>query len=297
MFAASEFIVGGIVAAPPGTGNIDLGPGVSCAMLTLGHLDVSGDKSSAETPIAGGLHHQHREVTARSTTEPERVVGQLNPERVAGIILERPIDVRVEIIQQVKSVDDLAGTVKSAQPCEKRRAVIWIAREAIYHQIDMLCRLVLKREGAGVWSDTPFNRVVVIKVDVNLAGDAKRVGGFLKRDNGDSVVVNVAQPAQRRLRCDIDGSSHNVDIVSFARPHQGSMRIERDRLIVEIFSLVDDPDAFHEVTPAALRRRIWFPRQCPLSKPCSDGAEDTVAGGETLASWGRCHDAAEHVSI
>src|ERR1700722_16556214 len=127
MFAANEFIVGGIVAAPPSTGNIDLGPGVGCAMLTLGHLDVSGDKPRTETPIAGGLHHQHREVTARSATEPERVVGQLNPERVAGIILERPIDVCVEIIEQIKSVDDLAGTVKFPQPCKKRRAVIWIA--------------------------------------------------------------------------------------------------------------------------------------------------------------------------
>src|SRR5258708_4686569 len=98
----------------------------------------------------------------------------------------------------------------------------------------MLGRLVLERKGPGVWRDTPFDRVVVIKIDVDLAGDTKRVGGFLKGDDGDGVVVDVAQPAHLRLRRDIDSASHNVDVVSFTRTHQGSMRIERDRLIVKI---------------------------------------------------------------
>lgn len=75
MFAAGEFVVCGIVAAPPGTGNIYLCPGVSCAMLTLGHLDVPGDKSCAETPVPGGLHHKDGKVTARSAAEPKCVVG------------------------------------------------------------------------------------------------------------------------------------------------------------------------------------------------------------------------------
>ncbi len=140
-------------------------------------------------PVPSGLHHQHCEITAGSAAEPERVVRQLNPERLAGVVLERPVDVRVEIVQQIERVDDLAGGIKFTQPCEKSRAVIRIAGQAICHEIDMLFRLVLEWEGAGIGSDTPFDGVVVVKIDVNLAGDTKRVGGLLKGDNGDRVVV------------------------------------------------------------------------------------------------------------
>jgi hypothetical protein len=56
-------------------------------MLTLSHLDITRDKSRPESPIPGGLHHEHREVAAGSAAALECLVGQLNSKRVAGIIL------------------------------------------------------------------------------------------------------------------------------------------------------------------------------------------------------------------
>ena len=88
MFAANEFVVGGIEATPPGAGDVDLRPGVSGAMLTLSHLDITGDKSRAESPLAGSLHHKHREVAARAAAARKRLVRQLNPKRVTGIIFK-----------------------------------------------------------------------------------------------------------------------------------------------------------------------------------------------------------------
>ena len=41
MFAANELVVCGIEAAPPGTGDVDLRLGVSGAMLTLSHLNIT----------------------------------------------------------------------------------------------------------------------------------------------------------------------------------------------------------------------------------------------------------------
>jgi hypothetical protein len=49
MFAANGFVVCGSEAAPPGAGDVDLRSGVSGAMLTLSHLDITGDKSRAES--------------------------------------------------------------------------------------------------------------------------------------------------------------------------------------------------------------------------------------------------------
>ena len=86
MFAANELIVCGIEAAPPGTGDVDLRPGVRGAMLTLSHLDITGDKPRAKSPISGSLHHKHREVAARAAAARKRLVRQLNTKRVTGII-------------------------------------------------------------------------------------------------------------------------------------------------------------------------------------------------------------------
>ena len=37
---------------------------VLAVMLSLGHLDVAGDKSRPKSPVAGGFHHKNREVAA-----------------------------------------------------------------------------------------------------------------------------------------------------------------------------------------------------------------------------------------
>src|SRR6478735_12398595 len=69
MLAAGTLVVGGIEAVPARAGNVDFGPGMRGAMLALAHLDVAGDEARTEPPIPRGLHHQHREVTARSAAE------------------------------------------------------------------------------------------------------------------------------------------------------------------------------------------------------------------------------------
>jgi hypothetical protein len=95
-------------------------------MLTLGHLDVSGDKPRPESPISSGLHHKDREVAARPAAAHECLVGQLNALRVTGIILKRSIDVGVQIVQEIKSVDKLSWLVQIAQPSEQSGVIIWI---------------------------------------------------------------------------------------------------------------------------------------------------------------------------
>jgi hypothetical protein len=57
-------------------------------MLTFGHLDITGDKPRAESPISGSLHHKHREVAARPAAARKRLVRQLNPKRVTGMIFK-----------------------------------------------------------------------------------------------------------------------------------------------------------------------------------------------------------------
>src|SRR5271163_4426717 len=107
MFAADELVVRGIEAAPAGAGDVDLGPGVSGAMLAFGHLDITGDKSRAESPIPRCFHHEHREVAAGPAAARECLVRRLNAKRVTRIILERPVNLTVEIVQEIERVDEL----------------------------------------------------------------------------------------------------------------------------------------------------------------------------------------------
>jgi hypothetical protein len=46
------------------------------------------DEARAEAPIARGLHHQHREVAARSAAERQRVMRELNPRLLAMSVFE-----------------------------------------------------------------------------------------------------------------------------------------------------------------------------------------------------------------
>src|SRR5258705_13159909 len=88
MLAAGKLVVGRIEAVPARAGDVDFGPGMRGPVLALAHLDVAGDEARAEAPVARSLHHQHREVAARSAAERQRVMRELNPRLLAMSVFE-----------------------------------------------------------------------------------------------------------------------------------------------------------------------------------------------------------------
>jgi len=121
-------------------------------------------------------------------------VRQLDPALLAVGVFEALKDVSVQIVQEIESADDLAGTIKVLQPFLQRRAVVRIAGKAIWNQLHLLFRRVLEREGARGRLDQAFDGIVVIKVYVHFAQDTQLLGRLRKRQNGDGVAVDVAQP-------------------------------------------------------------------------------------------------------
>ena len=84
MLVAGGFVVRGIEPAPAHAGDVDLRPGVGGAVLAFAHSDVAGNKSRPKTPMAGGLHHEHREVAAGSGTQKERLGKEAGPRLPRG---------------------------------------------------------------------------------------------------------------------------------------------------------------------------------------------------------------------
>src|SRR5215469_6576221 len=78
MLASNDFVVGRIKSVPARAGNVDFRPSMRGAVLTFAHLDVASDESRPEPPMPRAFHHEHREVAARSTTEHQRLVRQLD---------------------------------------------------------------------------------------------------------------------------------------------------------------------------------------------------------------------------
>src|SRR5262245_1364238 len=121
MLVAGALVVGRIEAMPARPWNIDLGPRMGSAMLTLRHLDVSGDEPCGKTPMPGGFHHENREVAARTAAERERVAGQLNSRLGAVGILERPKDMRVQLLEELERANDLARLIQIGEPASRPR--------------------------------------------------------------------------------------------------------------------------------------------------------------------------------
>lgn len=154
--------------------------------------------------------------------------------------------------QEFDGVDDLTGLVEISQPSLKYRSIVGIAREAIYHQIDVLFRRVLEWERTGIRRDGPFVEGVVVKINVHFACDAEFVGFPVEGENGDGIIVDVAQPTHF-FRLDINARFRDMSIVPLTGPHHRSVGAECDGLILTILCLMDDADAFHDSTPSAER--------------------------------------------
>ena len=65
MFAADKLVVCRIEAAPSGARKVYLRPGMGRAVLSVSKLDISSDKSRAQSPVPCGLHHKDCEVATR----------------------------------------------------------------------------------------------------------------------------------------------------------------------------------------------------------------------------------------
>src|SRR5271169_2824559 len=112
MLATGDLVVCRIEAVPACAGDVDLGPSVSCTVLSFSHLDISGDESRREPPMPNGFHHEHCEVAARSTAMHQCLVRQLDSGLFAVGILKGFIDVSVQFAQEIKSADNLSGAVE-----------------------------------------------------------------------------------------------------------------------------------------------------------------------------------------
>src|SRR5262249_7781949 len=146
-------------------------PSMRGTVLTFAHLDVASDESCPEPPMPRAFHHEHREAAARSTTEHQRLVRQLDSGLLAPGIFERLMDVSIEAVQKVESADDLSGAVEVMQPVLQLRAIVRIAGKAIRYQFHLLFRQILERKLSGSRLDEAFDGIVVIKLYVHLACD------------------------------------------------------------------------------------------------------------------------------
>jgi hypothetical protein len=86
----------------------------------------------------------------------------------------------------------------------------------------------------------------VIKVDIDFAQNAQLLGESFEGKNGDRIAVDIAQPTHGRRRLYFEAGPRNMDVVTFTRPQQRTVRAESDGLIVQIFRLVNDSDALHD---------------------------------------------------
>src|SRR5262249_6032954 len=128
-------LVGRIKSVPARAGNVDFRPSMRGAVLTFAHLDVAGDESRPEPPMPRALHHEHREVAARSSTEHQRLVRQLDSGFLAPGIFERLMDVSIELVQKIEGANDLSGAVEVMQPILQLRTIVRIAGKAVHDQL------------------------------------------------------------------------------------------------------------------------------------------------------------------
>src|SRR5262249_45460105 len=91
--------------------------------------------------------------------------------------------------------------------------------------------------------------------------------------DGDAVVLDVAQPAHRRGRLQFDARVDDTQVVPLARPHQGAVRPEADGLVVMVGGQMGDAFACHEaVYSGGVRWCGSQPARCPQS-PAPSGLE------------------------
>lgn len=99
--------------------------------------------------------------------KPSVAIAAVVPVRV----FERFIYVAVQLLQEIESADDLAGTVEILQPFLQLWSVVRIAGKAVLNQHHLLFRAVLEREEARGRLDQTLDELILVQVDVHLESD------------------------------------------------------------------------------------------------------------------------------
>src|SRR5271157_1806571 len=168
MLGADGLVVSGIKAEPTPAGDIDFGPGVGGAVLAFTHLDIASDKSCPKTPMARGFHHEHRIISTGPGTQKERLAGKLDPGLLAANVFEGFVDLRIQLVQEFGSPNELAGPVKVQEPLLHGRAIMRIAGETVLDDLHLLVCSVLEWIGIGAGVDEAFDWFIIVKVHINL---------------------------------------------------------------------------------------------------------------------------------
>src|ERR1700734_1604037 len=123
------------------------------------------------------------------------------------------------------------------------RALVWITRQAVVDQLDLLLGSVFKGKKAGVRINQALDGIVVIQIHLHLAKDAQILRGLCKCQKHDGIAVDVAHPPYCGRRLNVETAAHDMNVVTFARPHHQAVWSEFDWRIVSVSRLVNDLDA------------------------------------------------------
>src|SRR5258708_23474051 len=218
MLGAGEFVIRGIEAAPARAGDVNLRPSVGGTVLTFAHLYVAGDKSRTKPPMPGSLHHQHRVVPAGSSTQGERLAGELDTGILAAGGFEGFVNARVQLVQEVERINELGGAAKVEKPILHDRTVVRIAGQTGGDELHLLIRIVLERVRTGTGFDETIDGIIIVKINIDLAEKTQFSRGLAEDNDGAELTIDVAQQEKVGLGFDFETRAFDMDIVSLARP-------------------------------------------------------------------------------
>jgi hypothetical protein len=168
MLGADGFVVRGVKAEPAPAGDIDFGPGVSRTVLAFTHLDIPSDKSGPKPPVARGFHHEHRKIPARPSTQKKRPARKLDTGLLAANVFERLVNMRIQVAQEFRRLNELTWPVEIQEPVLHGRAVMGIAGETVLDDLNLLVGPVLERIAIGAGVDEACEGLIIVKVHINL---------------------------------------------------------------------------------------------------------------------------------
>ncbi len=102
---------------------------------------------------------------------------------------------RVQLAQEFGGIYESAWLVDAEEPLLHGRAIMWIAGETILDDFHLFVCSVLKRIAVGSGVNEAFDRIVIVKVYIDLTQETQLRSGLRKSENGDGISVDVTQPA------------------------------------------------------------------------------------------------------
>ena len=124
---------------------------------------------------------------------------------------------RVQLAQKFGGIYESAGLVNAEQPLLHGRAVMWIAGKTILDDFHLFVCSVLKRIAVGSGVNEAFDRIIIVKVYIDLTQKAQLRSRLHKSENSDRISVDVTQPTHVGFGLDLKMGTCNMDIVPFPR--------------------------------------------------------------------------------